>query len=313
MESRKKLVSVVVPIYNEVSMVSEIYRRVNSVFEKIENYMYELVFFDDGSVDGTREAVEKLCAEHSEVKGVFYTKNFGYLKNTFYCMQQAKGDCAIIIHADLQNPPELIPQFIEKWESGAQVVLGVKKKSRENKIMYFLRTVFYFLMINFFGVNLVSHATEFELFDSSFINILKNIKTGNPFLRGIIHEYSAKTEHVFYTQDMRKKGKSKFNLNKYYDFAICGITHYSKKLPRRTIGMSAIGILVSLLEFVFNFIPKASSLNAVELSNSIIIRGLFWLLCVFIILVSIIFEYIISVTENTVTKPFVVEEKRINY
>ena len=147
MSSNKKHISVVIPIYNEINMLDEIYNRINNVFKKLEDYTYEIVFFDDGSTDGTRKAVEELCQKHNEVKAVFYSKNFGYLKNTFYSMQQAKGDCAIIVHADLQNPPELIPKFIEKWENGAQVVLGVKNKSREHKFVYFLRTIFYFLIM----------------------------------------------------------------------------------------------------------------------------------------------------------------------
>ena len=138
MNNQKKLISVVVPIYNEIAMIDEIIGRIQAVFKTIENYNYEIVFFDDGSTDGTRAAVEKICSECDNVKGVFYTRNFGYLKNTFYCMQQAKGDCAIIVHADLQNPPELIPEFIKKWENGAQVVLGVKNQSKENKFIYFL-------------------------------------------------------------------------------------------------------------------------------------------------------------------------------
>ena len=167
----KKIVSVVVPIFNEVQMVDEIYSRVSAVFDKIDNYNYELVFFDDGSTDGTKEAIKKLCNKHNEVKSVFYARNFGYLKSTFYCMQQAKGDCAVILHADLQNPPEVIPELIEKWESGSQVVLGIKNKSHENKLMYTLRTIGYFILINFFGIKMVPHATEFELFDKSFFSI----------------------------------------------------------------------------------------------------------------------------------------------
>ena len=227
MKIDKKTVSVVVPIYNEISLLDEIYNRINNVFKNLDNYVYEIIFFDDGSTDGTRKGIEEMCQKHEEVKAVFYSKNFGYLKNTFYCFQQAKGDCAIIVHADLQNPPELIPEFLEKWENGSQVVLGVKYQSRENKFIYFLRTVFYFLMNKVFGVNLIPHATEFELFDKSFIEILKGIKTNTPFLRGIVNEYASSIDCVYYTQDARKKGKSTFNLNKYYDFAICGITQYS--------------------------------------------------------------------------------------
>lgn len=309
----KKTVSVVVPIYNEVSMVDEIYSRITCACRNLEEYMYEIVFFDDGSTDGTREKIEKLCLEHAEVKCVFYTKNFGYLKNTFYCMQQAKGDCAVIIHADLQNPPELIPEFVEKWEKGADVVLGVKKKSHENKFMYFLRSVFYFLMTKVFGIKIIPHATEFELFDKSFIDILKKIKTNTPFLRGFIGEYAVKTDCVYYTQDERKKGKSKFNLNKYYDFAICGITACSKNLPRKFIGASLIGLFLCLAEFLFNLLPRFNVLDSVSFSNSVVIRLALAAILVFIILVSVLFEYIIFLSENSVEKPLVTEEKRINY
>ncbi len=313
MADNKKLISVVVPIYNEEAMVNEIYDRITMVFKNIENYVYEIVFFDDGSTDGTRTAIEELCLKHNEVKSVFYTRNFGYLKNTFYCMQQAKGDCAIIIHADLQNPPELIPEFIKKWENGAQVVLGVKNKSHENKVVYFLRTIFYFLMIKFFGVKIIPHATEFELFDKSFIDILKKTRTNNPFLRGIVSEYASTIDYVYYTQDARKKGKSKFNINKYYDFAICGITQYSVVLPRKVIFVCVVAILAILAEFCFVLVPNLAHLDLVSITNSIIIRLLFLALCLFVILVCVLFEFVISILNNAVEKPFVVEEKRINY
>lgn len=307
------MVSVVVPIYNEVQMIDEIYSRVDKVFQKLDKYTYELVFFDDGSNDGTREAIEKLSAEHEEIKGVFYTKNFGYLKNTFYSMQQAKGDCAILLHADLQNPPEIIPEFIEKWENGAQVVLGVKKKSRENRFMYFLRTVFYFLMIHIFGVKLTPHATEFELFDKSFIEVLRRIKTNKPFLRGIVSEFAAKTDKVYYIQDRREKGKSKFNLNKYYDFAICGITQYSVCLPRRMITVSIVGIIASFLELILGFLPQIFKGAVNDIGFALMSRVFILLTFVFFIFVSVMFEYVISAVNNSSEKPFIIEDKRINY
>ena len=206
----KKLISVVIPTCNEIDVIDELYERVTNVMKSIEAYEYEIVFFDDGSTDGSKTKIEELCAEHSEVKCVMYSKNFGYLKNTFYAMQQAKGDCAIIIHADLQNPPEMIPEFIKRWEDGAQVVQGIKNQSKENKFVYFLRTVFYYLMIKFFGIKMTAHATEFELFDKSLIDVLKKIKVNSPFLRGIVSEYATRIDYIYYTQDARKKGKSKF-------------------------------------------------------------------------------------------------------
>lgn len=313
MKNGKKLISVVVPIYNEIAMVDEIVGRIRAVFSTIKNYDYEIVFFDDGSTDGTRAAIEKICVEAEDVKSVFYTRNFGYLKNTFYCMQQAKGDGVIIVHADLQNPPELIPEFIKKWENGAQIVLGVKNKSKENKFVYFLRSVFYFLMINVFGIGLTPHATEFELFDKSFIEILKRIKASTPFLRGIVNQYASSTDYVYYTQDARKKGKSKFNLNKYYDFAICGITQYSVCLPRRIIFCCVVAFLVLMTEFFFLAVPHIIRSGFIDCLNTIVLHAILALLIALIIIVCIVFEYVISIAHNSEDKPLVVEEKRIDY
>lgn len=313
MYSEKKTVSVVVPIYNETDMVEEIYRRVDAVFSDNQKYIYELVFFDDGSNDGTRGKIEKLCSEHENVKGIFYAKNAGYLKNTFYSVQQAQGDCAIILHADLQNPPEKIPDFLERWENGTQVVLGVKNKSRENKFMYFMRSVFYFLMIHIFGVKLIPHATEFELFDKSFIDILKQLKPSNPFLRGIILEWASSTDIVYFTQDMRKKGKSKFNLNKYYDFAMCGIVQYSRKIPRRIILCSVIGLFLTVAEFFFLCLPEILNSETVLIVNSVLIRIIIVLLLLLFIFVAFLLEFVIFSISNKDEKPLVIEEKRINY
>lgn len=313
MSLSKKLVSVVVPVYNEEQMIVEVYDRVNKVFKNSDKYSYELVFFDDGSTDGTREAIEKLSEKYPNVKAVFYAKNFGYMKNTFYAMQQAKGDCAFLLHADLQNPPELIPAFLEKWGNGAKVVLGIKNKSKENAFVYFLRTIFYFLMIHFFGVNIIAHCTEFELFDKDFINVLRNVRTNNPFLRGIVSEYAFKKDYIYYTQDSREKGKSKFNLNKYYDFALCGITQYSKKLPRRIIGACAIGFVLVLIEMLFIFLPSVKNIPIYEISSHFILRILIVCLLALIVLVSILFEYVIQIADNSNKKPFIIEEKRINY
>lgn len=313
MNNNKKLVSIVVPIYNEVDMIHEIYDRVNNVFNELPDYDYELVFFDDGSSDGTCKKIEDLSEIHPNVKGVFYSKNFGYIKNTFYAVQQAKGDCAFLLHADLQNPPELIPEFLKKWENGAQVVLGIKNKSKENKFMYFLRSVFYFIIIHIFGVEIEAHATEFELFDKSFVEILRGIKISKPFLRKIIIDYSSNIDRVYYTQNKRKKGKSKFNLNKYYDFALCGIIQYSTRIPRKLILLNIIGLLSMAIEFLFILLPELKIMTAIEISNSLLIRLILAGIMVTGIVLAFIIEYAIFIVGNCGEMPMIVERKRINY
>lgn len=309
----RKTVTIAVPVFNEEKMIDEIYSRVCVVMNSIKKYDYEIVFFDDGSTDASRMKIERLCFEDERVKAVFYRKNFGYSKTIFYCMQQAKGDCAILVHADLQNPPELIPQLIEKWESGSDAVIGVKNKSRENKIVYFIRTLFYLIMNVIFSMHLVPHATDFELLDKSIIEILKSSEYKNPFLRSNIQEYAANISYIYYTQDRRQKGKTRFNISKYYDFAICGIINMSKKLPRKFLVFGIIQMLISITEAFVFFIPSVCGGPAENIASGIIIRLIFFSLSLFIIFVSVISEYIVFMSDAQNKKPFIIESKRINY
>ena len=213
----------------------------------------------------------------------------------------------------MQNPPEEIPRLDEKWETGAQIVFGVKNQRRENKFIYFIRTIFYWVINNIFGVKMVPHATEFELFDKSFIDVLKRINTNEPFLRGLIYEYGSSFEFVYYTQEKRKKGKSKFTLSKYYDFAVCGIVNASKILPRRVIGVSLIGMILSILEMLFFCIPNAFGLSLNEAISSIMIRLVFIFIGLLLLMVSFCAEHLISIPRNNGEKPIIIEERRINY
>ncbi len=309
----KKLITVAVPVYNEQTNIQPLYSRTTAVFEGLSAYDYEIVFFDDGSTDGTRKEIEALCAADSHVKAVFYSRNFGYSKNIFYAMQQAKGDCAILLHADLQNPPELIPAFLEKWGAGARIVQGVKTKSRENKLMFFLRTLYYWLMRVVFGVKLKPHATEFELFDRSFLEILRRVKSNVAFLRGLVLEYGSKIEYIEYTQDRRTKEKTKFNVSKYYDFAMEGIVASSRCLPRRIMALCGVLLLVLAGETIAFFAKHAAELSAVETENAIILRAvLCGVLCVGI-LIAFVLEFLIGVLARSGEQPFVDEEKRLNY
>ena len=219
----------------------------------------------------------------------------------------------MILHADLQNPPEEIPKLVEKWETGAQIVFGVKNQSRENKFIYFIRTVFYWVINNIFGVKMVPHATEFELFDKSFIDVLKKINTNEPFLRGLIYEYGSSYEYVYYTQEKRKKGKSKFTLSKYYDFAVCGIVNASKVLPRRVIFVSIIAMVLSIIELFFFCIPNALDLSLNSAISDIMIRLIFIFMGLLLLMVSFCAEHLISLPRNNGEKPIIIEERRINY
>lgn len=307
----KKLITVTVPVYNEKENIRAAYERISAVMRTLEAYDYEIVFYDDGSADGSREEIEALCAADSRVKAVFYTRNFGYSKNVFYCMQQARGDAAVIIHCDLQNPPETIPQFVEKWEQGADVVLGVKSRSRENKFVYFLRTLCYLIANFLFGMKLVPHSTEFELFDRSFLDVLRQVRSASPFLRGLVQAYARQIERVYYVQDKRAKGKSHFSVGKYYDFAVEAMVSLSKCLPRRILAFSLVGMLLAAVEFFARFLPGFVAGDAGW--DGLFIRAAVVLLLVFLLVLSLMFEYVIALARRTGEQPLVVEEKRINF
>ena len=313
MSDLKKKITVSVPIYNELASLDELYERTTKVMSSLEKYDYEIVFFDDGSTDGSRERINELAQSDNHIKAIFYKRNYGYLKSIFYCVQQAKGDVAILLHSDLQNPPEEIPKLLEEWEKGHDVVLGVKYKSRENKLLYFIRTIYYIVMRVVFGMNLIKHATEFELFDKSFIKTLNDLEFKNPFLRALIMEYGENIGFVKYIQDKRNEGKSKFNISLYYDFAICGVVNMSKKLPRRLLILDAVAGLLWLIEFAFNFIPDAVRGYVYILSNALVTRGVFFMCVIILAAISMLMEFVINNNNPVSSKNIVEEEERINY
>lgn len=309
-----KTVSVVVPAFNERGNIADLYERTSAVLRALGGYDYEIIFIDDGSTDGTRAVIEDLCARDPKVRAVFSARNFGYSRTIFYGMLLARGDCALLLHADLQNPPELIPQFIRQWESGCQVVLGVKKASRESRLLYFCRKCYYAMMKRISDYDHVSQATDFELLDRSFLDVLAAVRINTPYLRGLIMEYGHNIGRVEYTQEKRASGKSHFNFYRYYDFAMLGITSTSKKLLRPATLIGA-------------FFAAASALIAAVLvavcwitggDGSVLATRLLLLLVLFAsgvqtFFIGLLGEYVLAVVHHHAVKPVVTEAKRINF
>lgn len=309
----KKMISVVVPVYSEQECLMELYERTSETMKQLSNYSYEIVFFDDGSTDRSREIIESLCEKDKHCKAIFFSRNYGYNNAIFYAVEQAKGDCAVLLHADLQNPPEVIPDFIRDWEAGHDVVFGVKNKSRENKLMFFLRTLAYWLLNLVFGMKLIPHATDFELIDSSIIKSLQGLNYYEPFLRAILLERTNNKALVYYTQDKRAAGKSSFTFSKYYDLTLSWITFSSKVLPRRFLCVGLVMFFVGILELFIGFLPKVSGMDYTAFSTYLIFRIGFIIFGVMICFVSVISEFIISNQHNRNNSFKIIENKRINY
>lgn len=309
-----RIISIVVPAFNEQDSIDDLYSRTSDVMQGINGYDYEIIFVDDGSTDKTRSIIEDLCKTDSRVKAIFSLRNFGYSKTIFYGLQQAQGDCAILIHADLQNPPEVIPEFVKQWENGAKIVLGVKSGSKENKLMYFFRKCYYGLMNRISDIEHISQATDFELLDKSFLDVLRDVHINTPYLRGLIMEYGYDIKQVGYTQDKRAKGKTHFNFYKYYDFAMLGITSNSKKVLRLA---TVFGLFFTFAATVILVISVVSQLinpgENTRFVTQLLIEALLLVTGLQFVFIGLLGEYVLSLTGNASNKPIVVEKMRINF
>lgn len=309
-----KTISILIPTYNEEENITLAYQRVTSVMKGlVSKYNYEIVFIDNGSTDKSRDMIRELCKEDRRVKAIFNAKNFGYSRSHFYGLTQMTGDAVVLVHADLQNPPELIPKFVEKWENGAKVVIGIKNKSRENGIVYFVRGIYYKLMKHMSEVEQIEHFTDFELLDQSFIQVLKTIDDPLPYLRGIVSEMGFGMEKIYYTQDKRTHGKSHANFFKLYDFAMLGITSYSKARMRMStfVGIG-LGGICTLVAFV-TFIKKLLNWDSFSAGAAATVIGIFFLGAVQLFFLGILGEYILSINARVIRRPLVIEERRTNF
>ena len=139
-----KTISIVVPTYNEEKNIIAIYNKLCALFqEQLSDYEMQILFIDNASVDDSRILIEELCQKDTRVQAIFNATNFGFSRSSFYGLSQAEGDCAVMLYADMQDPPEIIPEFVKKWEEGYKIVTGIKSQSKENKLMYALRGIYY--------------------------------------------------------------------------------------------------------------------------------------------------------------------------
>ncbi len=309
-----KTISIVVPSFNEEENIADLYFRLTVVMKEMIGYNYEIVFIDDGSTDKTREYILDLCGKDEHVKAIFSARNFGYSKTIFYGLQQAQGDCAVLLHADMQNPPELIPEFVKQWENGSKIVLGVKSGSKENKLMYFFRKCYYGLMNRISDVEHISQATDFELLDKSFLDVLRAVHVNNPYLRGLIMEYGYDIKQVEYAQDKRVKGKTHFNFYKYYDFAMLGVTSNSKKVLRLASIFGVFFLIAAAVGIGLGIVFQTINREEIhEFITKMIIPVLLLISGLQFFFIGLLGEYLITVKENMSTKPIITEERRINF
>ncbi len=308
------MISVVVPSYNEETSVQAMYDRVRTVFaERLPAYDFELIYVDDFSTDGTRAEVRRLCAADHRVKGVFNARNFGFHRNVFSSLQYGSGDATFMLFGDLQDPPENLPEFVERWEKGAKVVVGQRRSSDEGWFMTMCRHAYYKLIDWFADTPQIARFTGYGLYDASFVEVLAQIDDIQPFLKAVVAEYGVGLEIVQYDQAQSARGKSNFNFLKNYDFAMQGITSSTKLLMRMATFVAAVIGVVCLVIALVIVVQKLVDWNSYPVGEASRSVGLFFLGAMQLFFIGILGEYILNINGRIVRKPRVVIGERVGF
>ena len=309
----KKKVSIMIPCYNEEENIEAITSAVRDQMEQLPQYDWEIVVIDNCSKDNTRPLLREICAKDKRIKAIFNVKNFGQFNSPYYGLTQCTGDCAISVCADFQDPVEMIPVFLKYWEEGYQIVYGVKSSSRESRLMYRLRSLYYKLIKKYSTVDQIEHFTGFGLYDKSFLDVLRNLKDPTPFIRGIVAELGGKRKAVEYEQPKRRAGKTHNNWYTLYDAAMLSFTSYTK-IGLRLATFLGVGVaLISFLVALVYLILKLCNWYNFDAGQAPILIGMFFLGSVQLIFLGVIGEYILSMNQRIMNRPLVVEQERINF
>lgn len=311
-----KKISILIPCYNEAENVEPMSFAVENVLqEALAEYDYEILFIDNCSTDGTREIIEKICQKNHKVKAIFNVTNFGQFNSPFYGMCQTTGDCTISMCCDFQDPVELIPRFVEEWERGHKIVSGIKTSSKENSILYLLRSVYYKMIRNMSDTEMIEHFTGFGLYDKTFIDILRQLDDPIPFLRGIVAEYGHGFNRIDieYEQAKRRAGKTHNNWYSLYDAAMLSITSYTKVGLRLATILGFISSGASLVVALIYLVLKLVNWHDFQAGNAPLLIGVYVIGSLQLFFIGLLGEYILNINTRVIHRPLVVEEKRINF
>ena len=308
-----KKISIMVPCYNEEENVIPMSEALVAQLEIMSQYDYEIVFIDNCSQDSTRALLRRICEKNKKIKAIFNSRNFGQFNSPYYAICQTTGDCTITICCDFQDPVDMIPRFVAEWERGYKVVCGVKTSSKENKLMYFFRGIYYKLIKKLSRAEQIEHFTGFGLYDKSFVDVLRELNDPIPFIRGIVGELGPKLKIIEYEQPKRRAGKTSNNIFTLYDAAMLSFTSYTK-LPRISVFvgafMSAASALAALACLLLKLITPVYFLRTGAVG---IILAVFFAAGLQIFFTGILGEYVLSINQRVMNRPLVVEDERINF
>jgi dolichol-phosphate mannosyltransferase len=310
--STKKVVSVLIPAFNEEDNVRRAYDAVVRVFETLPAYDFEIVFTDNHSTDRTFHLLKEIAEADRRVRVIRFARNYGYQRSVLIAYQSAHGDCAAQIDCDLQDPPELIPQMLALWEQGNHVVYGVRRSLRDSHVVAFTRRAFYRLMRALSEDRLPIDAGEFRLVDRRILDELRKVEDTSPYVRGLISSMGFSQTPIEYDRGARVAGESKFPWRAMVSLAVDGILNHSL-IPLRIASLTSL--IVATITFVVIFIyligrvlfgqdwPAGFATTTVLLLMSIMLNAMF---------LGIMGEYLGRIFMQSKRRPIPIVEATIN-
>jgi len=309
-----KKISIMVPCYNEEENVVPLSEALIDMFKNdLPNYEYDILFIDNASTDTTRIKIRALCEGNPKIRAIFNAKNFGQFNSPYYGILQTDGDCTIPVCADFQDPIELIPELVKKWEEDYKIVCAIKSHSKENKIMYFLRSVYYKMIKKMSSSEQIEHFTGFGLYDKSFVQILRDLDDPIPFIRGIIGELGYKRTEIEYMQPKRRAGKTHNNFYTLYDAAMLSFTSYTKIGLRLATFIGAIFAGLSIIVGIIYLVLKIIYWDRFMAGMAPLILIVSFMSSLQIFFIGLMGEYILSMNKRLMNRPLVIEEERLNF
>ena len=308
-----KTISILTPCYNEETNLEEVYDRVRAVMVTLGRYRYEHLFIDNNSTDGSLRVLKRIASVDHNVKLIANARNFGHIRSPMHAFLQTGGDAVIGIVADLQDPPELIPEMIARWEEGYSMVLCVKRASDENPFMFWIRKTYYALVQRLSSIQTFQNFTGFGLYDRKVVDAVRAFEDPYPYFRGMIAEIGLPHYEIPYDQPRRKRGTTKNNFYALYDLAMLGITNLSN-VPLRFVtflgfSCSVLSLLVGLVYLVYKIVFWANF----DVGIAPMVIGLFFLGSVQLLSLGILGEYIGSIQTQVRKRPYVIEKERVNF
>jgi len=311
----KKIISVVTPCYNEEANIVLMINKIKTLLLPFdEKYDFEIIIIDNSSLDNSVDLIKKECEKDARVKLIVNAKNFGWIRSPYYALLQTKGDAVVFLASDFQDPPDLIPDFIRKWEEGYSIVSGIKNQSKENPLVFGARKFFYKILSSASdGEPTIKNFTGFGLYDKKFIDVLRSLDDQYPYLRGLVTELGFNRCEINYTQPKRLGGKTSANFFRLYDVAMLGFTSHSKLPLRLSAFVGFFSAMLSFLVALGYFIYKLIFWYDFSVGIAPMVIGVFFFSSVQLFFIGIIGEYIGAIHTQIRKRPLVIEKERINF